>query len=300
MSSSGQPGLARPSAESSTRPSEAGTPRNLLAFAQWDGTAFNGWQLQHEQRTVQGTLGAAIEAVIHQPVQLHASSRTDSGVHARAMPVTFETTSQIPTRGLWHGINSHLPNDLSLVSLREVPLGWRARHASVAKTYTYRIQLGARRPLTHHQVWWLRSPTLDLAAMRLAAAHLTGEHDFAAFRSVSCDAKTTRRCIHRFDIAEPNADELVVIDVTGNAFLRHMVRILIGNLVEVGLGRRAPDWVKGVLDGKDRTRGGPTAPASGLTLTEVHFEGYPRLGKSAPAERESSLPAEDSEDTEDG
>jgi tRNA pseudouridine38-40 synthase len=253
-----------------------------MIIAQWDGTAFSGWQLQAGQRTVQATLATAVEAMVHHPVVLWASSRTDAGVHARAMPVTFETTSLIPARGFAEGLNTHLPADLSVLAAEERPPGWRARAYAVAKTYTYRLQLGARRPLTHPQSWWLKRHTLELAAMREAASLLCGEHDFSAFRAASCDAKTTRRALHQIAIGEPDRDQGVAIEVIGNAFLRHMVRIIVGTLVEVGCGRRPVAWVGEVLAGRDRNRAGPTAPGSGLTLTEVHFEGYPRLGKRAP------------------
>lgn len=253
--------------------------RNLLITAQWDGTEFAGWQFQPGQRTVQGTLATALETMVHHPVELWASSRTDSGVHARAMPITFETTRDIKPAGFVNGLNTYLPADLSVITAREMPLGWRAREHAVAKTYTYRVQLGARRALTQRQTWWVKRPSLDLSAMRAATALLLGEHDFAAFRSVACEAPTTVRHIHRIDIGEPDREECVAIDVIGNAFLRNMVRILVGTLVEVGCGRRPIAWVGEVLAGRDRNRGGPTAPGAGLTLTEVHFEGYPRLGK---------------------
>lgn len=263
--------------------------RTLLVFAQWDGTEFAGWQLQPGLRTVQGTLTAAVEAMVHHPVELFASSRTDSGVHARRMPVTFETTRQIPALGFANGLNTHLPPDLSVLSAADVPLGWRAREHAVAKTYTYRLQLGPRRPLTHRQTWWLKRDALDLPGMRQAASHLLGEHDFAAFRAAQCDARTTTRCLHAITIADPDHDEQIRIDVIGNAFLRNMVRIIVGTLVEVALSRRPPGWVAEVLAGRDRNRAGPTAPASGLTLTEVHFDGYPRLGKRAPAAPDSPV-----------
>jgi len=262
--------------------------RNLLIIAQWDGTDFAGWQFQPGQRTVQGTLATAVQTMVHHPVELLASSRTDSGVHARAMPITFETTREIPASGFANGLNTYLPPDLSVVSAREMPLGWRVRQHAVAKTYTYRVQLGARRALSQRQSWWIKRASIDLAAMRVATNLLLGEHDFAAFRSVACDAPTTTRHIHRIDIGEPDRDECVAIDVIGNAFLRNMVRIIVGTLVEVGCGRRPVAWVGDVLAGKDRNKGGPTAPGAGLTLTEVHFEGYPRLGKR-PFEPTASL-----------
>ena len=268
--------------------------RNILIVAQYDGTDFAGWQHQPEQRTVQTTLAQAIEHMVGHAAELFASSRTDAGVHARMMPVSFETErDHIPTTGFVKGLNTLLPADLSVTDARDMPLGWRPRDAAVAKTYTYRLQLGPRRALSQRFTWWRPKEELDLAAMRVGAAHFLGEHDFAAFRSVHCDAHTTRRRMYRVDVSQPDPDRVVSVVVTGNAFLRNMVRIIAGTLVEVGAGRRAPASVATALASGARTDAGPTAPACGLTLTEVHFEGYPRLGKrgapTAPS-AEPSLP----------
>ena len=262
--------------------SEAPT-RNILLTAQWDGTDFCGWQHQLDQRTVQQTLTEALESMVHHPVDLFASSRTDSGVHARAMPVSFETTRSIPALNFVKGLGAALPPDLSVTDAREIELGWRPRDAAVAKTYTYRIQLGARRALMQRQTWWLGWRPMDLGKMREATDHFLGEHDFNAFRSAQCDARTTKRRMYRIDVSEPDDDGIIAVRVTGNAFLRNMVRIMVGSLVEVGVGRRKPAWIAELLIQGDRTKNGPTAPAHGLTLTEVHFEGYPRLGKREPA-----------------
>lgn len=261
------------------------TRRNILLTVQWDGTDFAGWQLQAGQRTVQGELIAAAERMVRHPVQLFGSSRTDSGVHAEAMPACFETTRNIPCDNFVKGLNTALPGDVSVLDAREIPLGHRARDLAVAKTYTYRLQLGPRRALTERTAWSLKRDHFDLAAARLAASHLIGEHDFSAFRSAQCDAKSTRRMIHALDILTPDqtgTPGLHAIVVTGNAFLRNMVRIIAGSLVDVGLSRRTPEWVAEVLRSGDRRRSGQTAPARGLTLTKVHFEGYPRLGKRPP------------------
>lgn len=259
-------------------------PRNILIFLQWDGTDFHGWQFQPGQRTVQGELAIAVGKMVHHEVALFASSRTDAGVHARAMPVNFETTRPIPPENFVKGLNTFLPSDCSVIDAREVPLGWRSREQAVAKTYTYRLQLGPRRALSERQVWALKRDGLALGAMREAAEVLCGEHDFAAFRAAQCDSLSTMRRIYRIDVTDPSPDGVVSLVVTGNAFMRNMVRILAGTLVEVGTGRRDVAWVARVLADRDRTRGGPTAPARGLTLTEVHFEGYPRLGKRPLAE----------------
>jgi tRNA pseudouridine38-40 synthase len=271
--------------------------RNILLFVQWDGTDFHGWQFQPEQRTVQGELATALTQMVHHEVDLFASSRTDAGVHARAMPVNFETSRPIAPINFVKGLNTFLPRDCSVLEAREVPLGWRARDQAVAKTYTYRVQLGSRRALTERFVWALKRESLDFQAMREAASLLIGEHDFSAFRAAQCDSLTTMRRIYRLDVSDPDPDEVVSIVVTGNAFMRNMVRILAGTLVEVGTGRKDVAWVGRVLAERDRTRGGPTAPARGLTLTTVHFEGYPRLGKrSSQATIESAASADDPED----
>jgi len=255
------------------------TRRNLLLIAQWDGTGFAGWQHQPDQRTVQATLATALEAMVQHPVDLFASSRTDSGVHARAMPITFTTTRPIAPANFVKGLSTLLPPDLSVVEAREVPLAWRPRDQAVAKTYTYRLQLGPRRPLTARTSWWLGWRRVDVARMREGAEHFLGEHDFSAFRSAHCDAKSTRRRMYRVDVSDPDGDGLVTIEVTGNAFMRNMVRIMVGTLADVAFGRREPAWVAARLTEGDRTLSGQTAPAHGLTLTTVHFEGYPRLGK---------------------
>ncbi len=254
--------------------------RNVLLWVQYEGTDFSGWQYQTQTRTVQNVLKDAVEMMVHHHVTLYGSSRTDAGVHARALPVNFETPrDRIPLHGFLRGLNSHLPTDCAVIGVEERPLGWRARYAAVAKTYLYRYQMGrTREPLTSRFAWSLRVPALDLDAMRAAAAHLLGVHDFAAFRAARCDSKSTLRVMHSIDL-EPEGENTVLMRITGNAFLRNMVRVIAGNLAEVGLGRQPPEWTAEVLASCDRTQGGPTAPACGLTLHEVHFDGYPRVGK---------------------
>ncbi|PIE19150.1 MAG: tRNA pseudouridine(38-40) synthase TruA [Proteobacteria bacterium] len=259
--------------------------RNVLLLAQFDGTDFHGWQHQPRLRTVQTTLRQTLEQMVGHPVTLFGTSRTDAGVHARGLPVNFETERDISMDGFVRGLNSLLPLDLAVIDAREVPLGFRARDAAVAKTYSYRYQVGrARRPLNARSSWFVKRRNLDLGAMREAAALMVGEHDFSAFRAAHCDSHTTRRTLYRATVSAEDRDRVVTFEVTGNAFLRNMVRILAGTLAEVGWGRVAPSSVAKALTSGDRRDAGRTAPACGLTLTEVHFEGYPRVGKrGAPA-----------------
>jgi tRNA pseudouridine38-40 synthase len=252
----------------------------VLLTVQYDGTDFHGWQVQPGFRTIQSVLTDAVDAMVHHEVVLRGSSRTDSGVHARALPVAFDTLRSIPTYKFLRGLNALLPPDLSVITADDVPPGFHPREAAVAKTYTYRYQLGdPRRPLTSRYTWQVKRRRFDVVAMREAATHLLGEHDFSSFRAAECDARSTLRRLYTLDVTDPDPSEMVVLTVTGNAFLRNMVRIIAGTLAEVGFGRRPPAWVGDALAALDRSRAGLTAPASGLTLTTVHFEGYPRLGK---------------------
>ena len=254
--------------------------RNVLLWVQYEGTDFSGWQYQLEDRTVQGVLGEAVRKMVRHEVTLYGSSRTDAGVHARALPVNFETLRDtITLHGFMRGLNSHLPNDVAVIGVEERPLGWRARRAAVAKTYHYRYQLGrARQPLLWRSSWNVRAETLDVDAMRAAAARLVGTHDFAAFRAAGCDSKSTLRLMHSVEV-DPEGPDLLLLRITGNAFLRNMVRVIAGSLAEVGRGRRDADSLSAALASRVRAHAGPTAPARGLTLQQVHFDGYPRVGK---------------------
>ncbi len=289
-----------PAAEPGEAPDGPPPRRTVLLLVEFDGSDFAGWQIQRNQRTVQGVLGEALGRMVGHPVTARASSRTDAGVHALAMPVTFDTTVAIPPLGFLRGLNALLPPDVAVRRARDVPPGWRPRDAAVAKTYRYRWLAGpSRRPLERRRRWDVRRP-LDVEAMRQAAAHLVGDFDFSSFRSSSCGARTTQRRIYRVNVeaSEERGAELPLafedasgdgdddgawqrgsIVVTGNAFLHKMVRILAGTLVEVGRRRHPPGWVAEVLAARDRTLAGPTAPPHGLTLERVHFTGYPRVGK---------------------
>ncbi|MCB9729862.1 MAG: tRNA pseudouridine(38-40) synthase TruA [Deltaproteobacteria bacterium] len=258
------------------------TSRTLLLYVQYDGTDFAGWQMQAEHRTVQGELTRAVESMVAHRVVLHGASRTDSGVHARALPVCFDTDRDIPLHGFRRGLNARLADDLAIVDAVEAEPGFRTRSAAVAKTYRYLFQVGeARRPLWTRYAAWVKRDRLDLDAMADAASRYLGDHDFSAFRSSQCDSRTRVRRMYAATITPIEDAPLVAFDITGNAFLRNMVRIMAGTVLDVGRGRLTPDHVSELLRHGDRTQAGPTAPAQGLTLMRVHFEGYPRLGRSA-------------------
>ena len=267
----------------------------VLVRLAYDGTDFHGFARQQPaaggapQRTVQGALEAALAGLYRQPVRTRGASRTDAGVHALGQIVGFEAPLAIPPRGVLLGLLGKLPRDLAAVAVWEAALPdgrpIDPRFWNLGKRYRYRIRCSPRRlPQTARGEWHLPRP-LDVAAMQAAAAHFVGEHDFASFRASACQARTTVRRMHTVTVrGGPAGDELapdpaclpddaraevVEIEVRGEAFLQNMVRIMVGTLVEVGLGRRPAAAIAGLLARPDRRDAGATAPPEGLTLVEV-------------------------------
>jgi tRNA pseudouridine38-40 synthase len=246
-----------------------GPPRTLRIVIEYDGTDLVGWQRQDNGPSVQQHLEERIAEMVGHPVRVTGASRTDAGVHARGQVAAFTTTARIPTHGVRRGLNSLLPPSIAIVACDEVAADFHPRFGAVGKHYRYAILARPdRSPLLRTRAWH-RPQALDLEAMRAAAAPLLGEHDFAAFRAAGCAARTTRRRIDGIDITRE--DELVLIDVRGNAFLRNMVRIIAGSLVDVAMGRMQPSEIAEILASLDRNRAGQTAPAHGLTLMSVLY-----------------------------
>jgi tRNA pseudouridine38-40 synthase len=236
---------------------------------EFDGADFCGWQLQSGVRTVQEELELALAQLLGQPVRVHSSGRTDSGVHARGMVAHFDSERELPLKAYREGLNRLLPRDVAILSAEPVSAAFHARFSASGKWYRYSIWNDpVRSPLQDRRVWHLKS-ALDLERMQQAAELLVGTHDFAAFRAASCVAKTTLREIYSLSL---NPDgKLVHIDVRGSGFLQHMVRIIAGTLVEVGQGKRSIASVAGLLESGDRDAAGVTAPGSGLCLMEVLY-----------------------------
>ncbi|GFE59250.1 tRNA pseudouridine(38-40) synthase TruA [Geobacter sp. AOG1] len=243
--------------------------RNIKLIIEYDGTNYAGWQLQPNGVTIQQVLEEALATLLHEPVRLHGSGRTDAGVHARGMVACFTTEKTIPLRAFSDGLNTLLPQDVVVRQATEVTTDFHPRYAATGKLYRYTIHAGGRRsPLSRLYSWHLRGE-LDLDVMRRAAACLVGEHDFAALRGAGCAARTTVRRVDGVVIEKHG--ELVTIDVRGSGFLRHMVRNMVGTLVEVGQGRRAADSIPDLLAAGERSKAGITAPACGLCLVEVYY-----------------------------
>jgi len=247
-----------------------GVLRNIRLIVQFDGTDFYGWQMQADQRTVQGDLTEALSKLTGQSLTLHASSRTDAGVHALAMPVSFRIDSNLPLKAFVMGTNRFLNKDVQVMSAVEMPLDFHARFTAREKTYEYRIQLGpVAKPLERRFAWHVFGH-LDLEAMTDAATRMVGLHDFSAFRSAQCDALSPVRTLKRVDVQAKGAD-LVTIEVESGGFLRNMVRIIAGTLVAVGQRKRPTAWIDELLESGDRTKGGQTAPPQGLFLKSVRY-----------------------------
>jgi len=243
--------------------------RTIKLVIEYDGTRYSGWQLQPNGLSIQEVMEGALAKVLGGPVRLRSSGRTDAGVHARGMVAAFTTESPIPLAAFSDGFNTHLPPDIAVREALEAEPGFNPRADAVAKHYRYTIFTDRRRsPLSRLQAWHLRG-ALDLDAMREAAAHFAGEHDFAAFRTAGCAAKTTVRRIEALKITR--VGDTVVIDVRGSGFLRNMVRVMVGTLVAVGQGRLPAGSVADLLARKEGVAAGPTAPPQGLCLMEVFY-----------------------------
>lgn len=243
--------------------------RTILLLVEYDGTDFAGWQLQPNGRSVQEVVETALASLLGEPVRLHSAGRTDAGVHASVMPAHFTTARDLPLRAFRDGLNRLLPVDVAIYEAYEMPETFHARFSARGKWYRYTIdRRTVRSPLSGRRSWQVRA-VLDLAAMREAASRLIGEHDFAAFRTSGCAAKTTVRRIDSIDLVED--ETFLHIDVRGSGFLKNMVRMLVGTLVEIGQGKRPAADIDLLLARSQGVRTGATAPPHGLCLMAVDY-----------------------------
>jgi tRNA pseudouridine38-40 synthase len=245
-------------------------PRYALLL-EYDGTPFCGWQRQPSGLSVQQALEEAAAALNGGvPAPSLAAGRTDAGVHAVGQVAEITLAKDLPPERVREALNFHTrPHPLSVLRAARAPEGWSARFSAIGRAYRYRILNRRPRPaLAVGRVWHVQMP-LDAAAMHQAAQALLGKHDFSAFRAAACQATSPLRTLDRLDVVRQ--EEEVVIEAGARSFLHHQVRNLVGTLVEVGQGKRAPDWPRAVLDGRDRTRAGQTAPAEGLCFMAVRY-----------------------------
>jgi tRNA pseudouridine38-40 synthase len=243
--------------------------RRWRIVVEYDGTDFRGWQRQVEQRTVQATLEDAIRDMTGETVFVRGAGRTDAGVHADGQVASFDLALNIPPQGLLRGLNSILPLDLAITDVAEADAAFDARFSARGKIYRYTVwNHFVRSPRLARTAWHVRGP-IDTDCVRRAAAVLVGEHDFRAFRASDCDRRTTNRLVRRLDVDRQGS--LLTFDIEATAFLKNMVRIIVGTLVDVGRGRIPEDAPARMLATGDRSAGGMTAPPGGLTMLRVIY-----------------------------
>jgi tRNA pseudouridine38-40 synthase len=244
----------------------------------YDGTDYVGWQRQANGPSIQAALEGALATLLGHPVSLRGAGRTDAGVHASGQVVSFRSDRVLPERALVFGTNHHLPASIAVQTAAVVGDDFDARFSASGKLYRYRLwNRPAPSPLYARNHWHVGRP-IDVARMQDAASLLIGRHDFRAFRAADCERKTTVRLVRRVSVVRPpsEGDSIVHIEVEATAFLKQMVRILTGTLVEVGKQRMSSDQVGALLMSGDRTKAGPTAPPHGLELCRVDYQ--PRTG----------------------
>lgn len=236
---------------------------------EYDGNQFFGWQRQREVNTVQQELEQALSKVANHPVDVFCAGRTDAGVHGTGQVVHFETPSIRSERGWTMGVNANLPDSIAVTWVKEVPGDFHARFSATARRYRYIICNSRLRPgiltagLSHYY------GEMDADKMHRAAQAILGENDFSSFRAAQCQSNSPNRFVHHVHVSRFN--QYVVVDIKANAFVHHMVRNIVGNLIEIGQGNKDENWMAELLAAKDRTQGAATAKPNGLYLVEVDY-----------------------------
>ncbi|HTK00040.1 MAG TPA: tRNA pseudouridine(38-40) synthase TruA [Bordetella sp.] len=243
-------------------------PRLALGLA-YDGAVWQGWQTQPHRQTVQDTLESALRQFLAAPAATVCAGRTDAGVHAAMQVIHLDTDVERRAESWVRGLNALLPPSIAVRWAQSVPDAFHARFSALSRTYTYLLWNDRVRPaLWAGRAGWCFQP-LDVDAMRTAATHLIGEHDFSSFRSSQCQARHPVRTLHQLDIAEQG--RFLVFTLRANAFLHHMVRNVMGALLQVGQGRQPASWMSGLLAARDRTQGAPTFMPDGLYLSAIEY-----------------------------
>jgi len=246
--------------------------RNLKLTLQYDGTNYVGWQRQAAGISIQGLLEDALAPLAGTHVTVHGAGRTDAGVHALAQVASIAFPAAHEAHVVARALNAVLPTDVRVLSVEEMPADFHARFSALGKTYEYRIvNAPIVSPFLVRYVWHLPN-RLDLDAMKRAAAHLIGTHDFAAFQSAGSDVASSQRTIHAINWESGRGHDVpLVIRLRSDGFLRHMVRNIVGTLAEIGAGRWTAERMKEILASGDRSQAGTTAPAHGLFLVRVEY-----------------------------
>jgi len=243
--------------------------RNIKLTIEYDGTNYAGWQKQNNAITIQQKVEEAIRNITGKVSEALGSSRTDAGVHAKGFVCNFLTQSKIPAEKFKKALNSFLPEDIVILKSEEVDVDFHARFNSLGKEYEYTVLTGDHRPAIGRNYMYYFHRKLDIENMRSASTYILGTHDFSAFKNAGSSVKTSVRTIKELSIVEDN--NIIRFNITGDGFLYNMVRIIVGTLLEVGIGRFKPEYVADILNSKDRSKAGRSVPANGLCLKQVFY-----------------------------
>ena len=244
--------------------------RNIKLLIEYEGTNYAGWQVQKNLPTIQGTIQEKLKILTGEEIELTSASRTDAGVHALGQAANFHTENLIQPISIQKGLNALLPADIVIKNAEEVSLDFDSRKSAKSKTYKYLILNRLYPSAINRNFSWHVFQKLDIDAMKKAADCLIGKRDFTSFRAAECDALHFVREILSFSIKKKD-DGFLEIEVKGTAFLRHMVRIMVGTLVAIGKGKIKVEDFQRIIDAKDRILAGMTAPPYGLFLKEVEY-----------------------------
>jgi len=243
--------------------------RTVKLVIGFEGTRYEGWQSQKKDRTIQEIFEKILAKILKEKTHLASSSRTDSGVHALGLVAHFKTKNPLADPKIKHALNFYLPRDILVHSAKTVPDSFHARFGAKSKRYRYDIWNNPTRPLFEAPFVLWYPHRLRIALMRKAASYVKGRHDFSAFKDRGDEKENSVRMIKRIVIKKNK--ELIRVEIEADGFLRHMIRVIIGTLIDVGRGKISPQRVKSILHSKDRSKAGPTAKALGLTLIRVKY-----------------------------
>ena len=245
--------------------------KRIKLVVAYDGTNYCGWQVQPNDITVEGVLNEKLTELLGESIEVIGASRTDSGVHAFGNVAVFDTNARIPGEKMKYALNQRLPEDIRIQESEEVNSDFHPRYCNSQKTYEYCIlnrsmELPTKRLYAHYTY-----RKLNVEAMKEAAEYIIGEHDFKCFCSAGSQVKETVRTVYSLTVTKE--EDVIKIRITGSGFLYNMVRIIAGTLMEVGAGIKKPEDIKEIIESKDRSNAGPTAPARGLFLVRIAYEG---------------------------